>query len=139
MSVPGTIKPKIIGKAVLYATGGVIVLFIVVMTILTFMAGDNDSPNEVEQKVVTGKYSAFQMELVAQAQLGYEAKKAEGWDFSNGPCLSNNLLGDWVVDVAHNPREAIDDLPENQCTAYLTNKVQHFIELDPEGNLIRLK
>ena len=45
----------------------------------------------------------------------------------------------WVVDIAHSPRLSIDDLPENQCPAYLQGSAQHFVELDPKGNLIRAK
>ena len=137
MSAPGTIKPVIIGKVVLYFVGGIIVIFVAVMLFLRFQSVEK--VEVFEEKVVTSQYTSFEMELVVQAQRVFEAKKEEGWDFSNGPCLSNNLLGEWVIDVAHSPREAIDDLPENQCTAYLTKKITHFIELDPEGNLIRLK
>src|SRR3989338_4624598 len=48
----------------------------------------------------------------------YKEKKDFGYDFSNGPCLTNDLLPDWVVDTVHNPRSNIDDLPENQCQAF---------------------
>lgn len=138
MSAPGTIKPIIIGKTVLYTVAVILVLLIAVMVVLQFVSTDSDdSPKE--KRVVSSQYTAFELELVAQAQKDFEKKKEEDWDFSNGPCLSNNLLGEWVVDVAHNPREAIDDLPENQCTAFLTGQVTHFIELDSEGKLIRLK
>jgi hypothetical protein len=138
MSAPGTIKPIIIGKTVLYFMAVVIVIFIAVMVFLRFMSSDSeDSPKE--ERVVSSQYTAFELEIVVQAQNIFEKKKEEGWDFLNGPCLSNNLLGEWVVDVAHNPREAIDDLPENQCTAFITGQVNHFIELDSEGKLIRLK
>lgn len=138
MSAPGTIKPIIIGKTVLYTMAVVIVLFIAIMLVQKFIFSDS-SEETTEERVVTSQYTDFELELVVQAKKIYERKKEEGWDFLNGPCLSNNLLGEWVVDVAHNPREAIDDLPENQCTAFLTGQAIHFIELDSNGELIRLK
>jgi len=58
-------------------------------------------------------------------------------DLSAGPCLSNSVIPDWVADIAHNPRQAVDDQPENQCSAYRDGTAHHFVELDPEGNLIR--
>jgi hypothetical protein len=58
-------------------------------------------------------------------------------DLSAGPCLSNNLIPDWVADIAHNPRQAVDDLPANQCSAYREGQAHHFVELDLDGNLIR--
>ncbi|MBI5405049.1 MAG: hypothetical protein HY976_02385 [Candidatus Kerfeldbacteria bacterium] len=74
---------------------------------------------------------------VAQAKALYIAEEAKGRDFSNGPCLSNNLIGDWVADIAHNPRTSIDDRPENQCSAYRDGTAKHFVELDLDGQLIR--
>ncbi|MBI4035816.1 hypothetical protein HY383_02620 [Candidatus Daviesbacteria bacterium] len=74
-----------------------------------------------------------------QAIFLYRQRKERGENFSNGPCLSNALMANWVVDTVHNPRLPIDDLPENQCVAYLEGRVEHFVELDIEGNLIRAK
>ncbi len=59
-------------------------------------------------------------------------------DLSSGPCLAENLLQDWVCDVAHNPRQRIDDEPSNQCTSYREGKSHHFVEVDEDCNLIRV-
>jgi hypothetical protein len=72
-----------------------------------------------------------------QAKTLFRNLQIEGVDISNGPCLSNDLMPDWVADIAHNPRQPIDNLPENQCSAFLEGKAHHFIELDLDGNLIR--
>ena len=42
-----------------------------------------------------------------------------------GPCLSDgqNGLADWVVDVAHSPRKAVDDQADNQCPAFRSGKI----------------
>lgn len=76
---------------------------------------------------------------VNQAKLLYRQKKDNKEDLTSGPCLSNALKPNWVADLAHNPRTSIDDLPQNQCPAYLEGRAEHFVELDLEGNLIRVK
>lgn len=74
---------------------------------------------------------------INQAGYLYSLRKQQGEDFKDGPCLSNALLPNWVLDIAHNPRKDIDDLPQNQCAAYLEGSAKHFVELDLMGNLIR--
>jgi hypothetical protein len=76
-------------------------------------------------------------EAIRRAKELFQQKKAEGMDFSNGPCLSEEIAQDWCADVAHNPRQPVDNLPENQCRSYREGRVHHFVELDPNGNLIR--
>lgn len=76
---------------------------------------------------------------VNQAQFLYSQRNINGVDFSSGPCLSNAVIPGWVVDIAHSPRLPIDDLPENQCSAFKEGRAKHFVELDPEGNVIRVK
>ena len=75
----------------------------------------------------------------------YDQAKSNGQDFSNGPCLSNELFGNplypqtmWVLDITHNPKEEVDDQPENQCSSFREGQAQNFIELDPEGQLIKI-
>jgi hypothetical protein len=74
---------------------------------------------------------------IAAAEQLYAQQKAQGVDFSQGPCLSDEVIPDWAADVAHNPRQPVDDQPQNQCASYRAGKTHHFVELDPEGNLIR--
>lgn len=74
---------------------------------------------------------------INQAQHFYRQKKMRGEDLSTGPCLTENLMPGWVVDIVHNPRLPIDDLPENQCQSFREVKAKHFVELDINGNLVR--
>ncbi|MEZ0345475.1 MAG: hypothetical protein ABWK01_02885 [Infirmifilum sp.] len=71
-----------------------------------------------------------------------ECKKAlaSGMDLSKGPCLLNPIkeMPDWVCDVAHSPREPIDNLPENQCSSFREGKATHFVEVSPTCELIRV-
>lgn len=80
---------------------------------------------------------ANQTEAVAAAKALFYQQKSVGTNFSDGPCLSEAVIPGWAVDIAHSPREAIDDLSQNQCQSFRDGKVKHFVELDPEGNLIR--
>jgi hypothetical protein len=60
-------------------------------------------------------------------------------DLSSGPCLSESLpgLSDWAVDIAHVARRPADDQPANQCLSFRDGQTHHFVELTPEGQLIR--
>jgi type II secretory pathway pseudopilin PulG len=62
-----------------------------------------------------------------------------GKDLSNGPCLLNPIpeLKDWVCDVAHWPRQPVDNLAENQCSYFREGKARHFVEVDIACNFIR--
>jgi hypothetical protein len=77
---------------------------------------------------------------VAAAEVAYAQAKASDTDLTDGPCIANPLpapLDDWVVDVAHDPRTDVDDDSANQCSAFRDGTAGHFVELDPDGNLIR--
>lgn len=76
---------------------------------------------------------------VGKAQKIFKDRKALGIDFTAGPCLTNDLMPDWVVDIAHNPRQPSDELAENQCPAYTEGRAKHFVELDLDGEVIRVK
>jgi hypothetical protein len=58
-------------------------------------------------------------------------------DKSDGPCLTDELYPDWVCDIAHSPREDVDNLPENQCDKYKEGVAHHFVEVTPDCVLIR--
>jgi hypothetical protein len=76
---------------------------------------------------------------VAAAMDAYEDARSSGVDLEAGPCIAEELpgLSDWVADVAHDPREDVDDEAENQCQRYRDGEASHFVELTPEGELIR--
>lgn len=78
-----------------------------------------------------------QATAIAAAKAAYETAKREGRDLSDGPCIADPLIPNWVADIAHDPRESVDDDPANQCAGYRSGKAEHFVELDPDGNVIR--
>jgi len=87
---------------------------------------------------VNKKMQADRDLAIVQAKNLYQQAIIAETDLSNGPCLSNDLITDWVADIVHNPRQSVDDLPENQCSAYLNGEKHHFVELDLAGNVIRI-
>jgi hypothetical protein len=74
---------------------------------------------------------------VAAAKFIYAGRAQD--DLSSGPCLSESIpgLSDWAVDVAHDPRQDVDDQPDNQCQSFRDGETHHFVELTPDGQLIR--
>ncbi len=106
-------------------------LTVIALTAIATLILNSGAPKEI---------SKSEIEIaVNQAKHTYDQKKLLGEDFSKGPCLSNALLPGWVLDIAHSPRQSLDDSPDNQCPAYLEGRAKHFVELDPEGNLIRAR
>lgn len=60
-------------------------------------------------------------------------------DLARGPCLAEEVAPGWCVDIAHDPRESIDEEAANQCRSYLEGRVDHFVELAPNGDFIRAR
>ena len=69
-------------------------------------------------------------DILAKARLRYNEAVSKNMDLSSGPCLGT-IANDWVLDIAHLPRQPIDDLPQNQC-----QNVHHFVEMSPKGEVI---
>lgn len=67
-----------------------------------------------------------------------ECRKAlyEERNLTNGPCLTNKIVSNWVCDVSHSPRQDVDNDPSNQCEAYKKGEASHFVEVDEKCNLI---
>lgn len=108
------------------------VLVVVVVTAIVVLK-TNKPP--VYKKGASGTYDT----AVSGALSLYKSMALSGADMSQGPCLTNDLMLGWVVDIVHSPREDIDDLPENQCQAYIEGRAEHFVELDTNGNLVRVR
>lgn len=72
-------------------------------------------------------------DVLAKARLRYNDAVARKVDLSSGPCLGK-IADDWVLDIAHLPRQPIDDLSQNQC-----QNVRHFVEMSLKGEIIHVK
>jgi hypothetical protein len=97
------------------------------LAFLLVLAACGGGPSESEQEAA-----------IAAARQAYDEAVEQGVDMSNGPCLGV-IMNNWVADVAHDPREDIDDERANQCEAYRQGEADHLVELDPDGNVIRVE
>lgn len=75
--------------------------------------------------------------IISKCENLCEQNANENNSIASGPCLSNEIAPDWVCDIAHSPRQAIDDLPENQCLMYRGGAAHHFVEVDENCEVIR--
>jgi len=83
----------------------------------------------------TPDYVQEQQTAIEESSRIYTLKKSDGINFSS-QCLGST--GDYAVDIVNVPRTTQDDLIENQCEDYFNGKVGHFIELDKQGNIVRV-
>ncbi len=82
------------------------------------------------------KYSKIIEDCVSLCRMA----RSNGLDLSRGPCLSDMYNWDhkgWVCDVAHWPRESVDDMEENQCRNWWV-EARNFVEVDPDCRPIRI-
>jgi len=77
--------------------------------------------------------------LVKCQQLCQDTLSSDGVDFEVGPCLSNEIAPDWVCDVVHEPRQAVDNLTANQCEAFRQGRANHFVEVDGNCNVVQAR
>lgn len=87
---------------------------------------------QLEQKKQTDKTLA----KIKCQELCQNTLANDGQDFDQGPCLSNEIIPDWVCDIVHSPRQALDDDPANQCSAFRQGQAHHFVEVNGNCNMI---
>lgn len=76
--------------------------------------------------------------LVNECKAACQGALQKSQNLSAGPCLLDPMSNNnWVCDIAHQPREAIDNLRENQCNSWHNGTATHFIELTPECEFIK--
>jgi len=84
----------------------------------------------------TPSYVTEQQNAIDCAGNLYQQKKnSEGMQF-NSQCLGK--CGNYAVDIVHVPRNEEDDKGENQCVDYQLGIVSKFIELDKNGEIVRV-
>ena len=76
---------------------------------------------------------------LAKAKGLHEKAVAAGQDLSEGPCLAEEAIFDWSVDIVHIPRQGIDNEERNLCQKYMRGVTHHLIEMDGEGSIISIK
>lgn len=88
---------------------------------------------QLEQKKLVDKNLA----IIKCKELCQFELSAGSADFNTGPCLAEEIIPDWSCDLAHSPRQAVDDDPANQCASFRQGVTHHFVELD--GNCSRIE
>lgn len=88
---------------------------------------------QLEQQKTADKTLA----IIKCQRLCQETVFNEDKDFTVGPCLSENIIPGWVCDIAHSPRQDIDDDPTYQCASFNSGAAKHFVEVDGNCNLIK--
>ena len=104
---------------------GIITLVVILIILFVIWKKESPSPEKTEEKILINTL-AFNL---------YSQKKSEGMQFSS-QCLGT--IGDYAVDIVHVPRSSEDNLVENQCADFREGKVSHFIELEKDGNVVRI-
>ena len=87
---------------------------------------------QIEQKKQADKSLAIlKCQELCQAEFA-----SDRIDFNVGQCLREEIIPDWSCDIAHSPRQEVDDNPVNQCAYFRTGATHHFVEVDGNCNLI---
>lgn len=112
-----------------------VVTIAVTGTILILRRDSKENPppaDTMQEATSSGTVIEYGQELIVDLN-------ATGADLSTGPCIDDGeTFPDWVIDIVHDPREPIDDLPENQCGAFRDGRVDKFIEFTTSGKAIRI-
>jgi hypothetical protein len=96
-----------------------------------------DSNVIVENQTHPGKLKTVQETAIENCLELCLRQKQKNISLENGPCLSEEIITDWVCDVAHNPRIDLDNKPENQCSSFRDKKTHHFVEADVNCQFIK--
>lgn len=124
-----------------------IVIFVVFAILFILLRVDEDSWIKNEKGIWVqhgnpGKvpdYVVEQQELLSGVSQLYMEKKQELEQKEIN--ISSQCFGvvhEYAVDIVHVPRTEEDNLPENQCDDYRNGIVSHFVELDKDGNIVRV-
>ncbi len=125
-----------------YITIGIVLLLILIGWIFVrFVVGGSEDNWIKDEKGIyvkhgnpqeTPGYVLWQKAAIACAS----DKFANFTEEKNSQCLG--ICGNYAVDIVHVPRTEEDNLVENQCEDYGKGIVNHFIELDKNGGIVRV-
>jgi hypothetical protein len=83
------------------------------------------------------KIESAQADAIRTSKKTYKEKKDQKVDMEASPCLSEDMGNGYALDIAHNPRLSIDE--QNQCNSYKSGTVKHFVEMTPDGSILRIE
>lgn len=113
--------------------------FFLVLLLITIGGCSYDKHQNVANTEIDEEQMLSEQELVDICVAACESGRINNENIEDGPCLLDPIKEDnnWVCDVAHELRQDIDNLAENQCKAYRDGIAKHFIEVTPDCRLIR--
>lgn len=123
---------------------GIILIIIIGCCFIRFVAGGGEDTWIKDERGVYVKhgnpsgipeYVAAQQVAILEAEVFYDRLKSNGVNLSS-QCLGS--LDNYAFDLVNVPRTEEDNLIKNQCEDYIKGKVDHFIELDINGNIVRV-
>ena len=121
--------------------GIIILLLILIVVFRSFTGEDNWIKDSRGVWIKHGNPSSIpdsvkeQQDIIDCALGLYNDEKTRGISF-NSQCLGK--CNDYSVDVVNVPRTNEDNLVENQCADFRNGLTKHFIELDKDGNIVRI-
>ena len=121
---------------------GIILSFIVIggffLTLRGLSGEDSWIKNNKGQWIKHGNPAETPSYVLEQQQaINCALNKFENFtEEKNSQCLG--VCGNYAVDIVHVPRIQEDNDVGNQCEDYISGKVNHFIELDKNGEVVRI-
>jgi hypothetical protein len=109
-----------------------LILLLVGVILISGCIGQQETPPE--------KLTSDREKAISECKQECNSKLKANEDLSNGPCLLDPIadLPDWVCDVAHKPRQDVDNQPVNQCGAFREGRANHFVEVDINCEIIQI-
>ncbi|MFH1311324.1 MAG: hypothetical protein ABIH65_02875 [Nanoarchaeota archaeon] len=124
-----------------YLIVGIILLLIIGWLFIRFVIGGNEDSWIKDDKGIWVKHEnpSETPDKVFEQQEAINCALEKFSSFTediNSQCLG--VCMDYAVDIVHVPRTQEDNIIENQCETYRNKEVNHFIELDKYGNIVRI-
>jgi hypothetical protein len=121
---------------------GIIVLILIFIVVFRGFSGEDDWIKNSRGVYIkhgnpasTPDYVTGQQNIINCAIGLYNNEKTKDVVF-NSQCLGK--CSDYSVDVVNVPRTSEDNLVENQCSDFRNGVTKHFIELDKNGEVVRV-
>lgn len=120
----------------------VIIIFAVLIFVLRGFSGEDNWIKDEKGMWIKHGNPAETPSEVAEQELAvvcamnlFHQMRASGMNFSS-QCLGR--CQDYSIDIVHVPRSSEDDIPFNQCIEYISKATNHFIELDKNGEIVKI-
>jgi len=131
-----------VNRKTLWIIGALVVILMLGVSLM-ILRSPEDTWIKNEQGVYTAHgspsekpfYVSEQETAIVCAKQIYSDAAKQGVSFSS-QCLGS--CGNYAVDIVNVPRTSEDNLEANQCEEYLKGNDKNFIELDKDGNIVRI-